>query len=92
MGTQNNYGSQEKQTLAEAADEIQKLLKQLESNNPDATDAEKEVFVTAAIPPSKRQRFVGALQAGGKEALKELLDNPYVNVGVAIVEGWQNPN
>ncbi|GGA29450.1 hypothetical protein CYANOKiyG1_45860 [Okeania sp. KiyG1] len=92
IGTQNNYGSQEKQTLAEAADEIQKLLKQLESNNPDATDAEKQVFVTAAIPPSKRQRFVGALQAGGKEALKELLDNPYVNVGVAIVEGWQNPN
>ena len=92
IGTQNNYASQEKQTLAEAADEIQKLLKQLESNNPDATDAEKEAFVTACIPPNNRQRFVGALQAGGKEALKELLDNPYVNVGVAIVEGWQNPN
>jgi len=91
IGTQHNYGSPEKQTLADAAAEIQKLLKQLESNNPDATDAEKEVFVTAAIPPNKRQRFVGALQAGGKEAFKELLDNPYVNVGVAIVEGWQNP-
>ncbi|MGD1699777.1 NACHT domain-containing protein [Dapis sp. BLCC M229] len=90
-GTQYNYSSQEKQTLAEAAEEIQKLLKQLESNNPDATDAEKEAFVTASIPPNNRQRFVGALQAGGKEALKELLDNPYVNVGVAIVEGWQNP-
>ncbi|WP_293064440.1 hypothetical protein [Okeania sp. SIO2B3] len=90
-GTQNNYGSQEKQTLAEAAEEIQKLLKQLESNNPDATDAEKQAFVTASIAPSNRQRFVGALQAGGKEALKKLLDNPYVNVGVAIVEGWQNP-
>ncbi|NEQ72973.1 MAG: hypothetical protein F6K23_07740 [Okeania sp. SIO2C9] len=71
---------------------MQKLLKQLESNNPDATDAEKQAFVTASIPPNNRQRFVGALQAGGKEALKELLDNPYVNVGVAIVEGWQNPN
>ncbi len=91
VATQHNYGSQEKQTLAEAADEIQKLLKQLESNNPAATDAEKEAFVTASIPPSNRKRFVGALQAGGKEALKELLDNPYVNVGIAIVEGWQNP-
>ena len=91
VGTQNNYSSQDKQTLAEAAAEIQKLLKQLESNNPAATDDEKTAFVTASIPPSKRQRFVGALQAGGKEALKELLDNPYVNVGVAIVEGWQNP-
>ncbi|MDY7004339.1 MAG: hypothetical protein SWX82_10390 [Cyanobacteriota bacterium] len=65
-------------------------MKQLESNNPAATDAEKQAFVTASIPPNNRQRFVGALQAGGKEALKELLDNPYVNVGVAIVEGWQN--
>ncbi len=67
-------------------------MKQLESNNPAATDAEKTAFVTASIPPNNRQRFVGALQAGGKEALKELLDNPYINVGVAIVEGWQNPN
>jgi hypothetical protein len=50
-------------------------LKQLELNNPAATDAEKEAFVTASIPPNNRQRFVGALQAGGKEALKELLDN-----------------
>ncbi|MDE5081229.1 MAG: hypothetical protein O4859_07870, partial [Trichodesmium sp. St18_bin1] len=91
VGTQNNYGSQEKQTLAEAAAEIQKLLKQLELNNPAATDAEKEAFVTASIPPNNRQRFFGALQALGKEALKELLDNPYINVGVATVEGWQNP-
>ena len=91
VGTQNNYGSQEKQTLAEAAAEIQKLLKQLELNNPAATDAEKEAFVTASIPPNNRQRFVGALTAGGKEAFKELLDNPYINVGVATVEGWQNP-
>ncbi|MGB3512203.1 MAG: hypothetical protein WBA93_23795, partial [Microcoleaceae cyanobacterium] len=91
VGKQNNYGSQEKQTLAEAAAEIQKLLKQLESNNPDATDAEKEAFVTASIPQNNRQRVLAALQAGGKEALKELLDNPYVNIGVAIVEGWQNP-
>ncbi len=66
-------------------------MKQLEENNPAATDAEKQAFVTACIPPSNRQRIVGALQAGGKEALKELLDNPYVNVGVAIVEGWKHP-
>ncbi|MDE5073063.1 MAG: hypothetical protein O4806_14860, partial [Trichodesmium sp. St5_bin8] len=60
-------------------------------NNPAATDAEKEAFVTASIPPNNRQRFVGALTALGKEAFKELLDNPYINVGVATVEGWQNP-
>ena len=88
---QHNYPAEPKQTLAEAAAEIQNLLKQLESNNPTATDAEKEAFVTASIPPSNRQRFIAALQAGGKKALKELLDNPSANIGVAIVEGWQNP-
>ena len=31
----NIYASEQKQTLAEAADEIQKLLKQLEQTNPD---------------------------------------------------------
>ncbi|NEQ37950.1 MAG: hypothetical protein F6K40_17445 [Okeania sp. SIO3I5] len=87
----NNYTLEQKQTLAEAAEEIQQLLKQLESNNPAATDEEKVAFVSASIPPSNRQRFVGALQAGGKELFKGLLDNLYVNVGVAIVEGWQNP-
>jgi hypothetical protein len=31
------------------------------------------------------------LQAGGKAALDEFLKNPYVNVDVAIIEGWQKP-
>lgn len=85
------YHSEQKQTLAEAAAEIQKLLKQLEQTNPTATEAEKKAYVSASIPPTLRARTVSALKAGGKEALKELLDNPYVNIGVAIVEGWQSP-
>lgn len=89
--TQHNYAPEQKQTLAEAAAEIQRLLKQLEETNPNATDTEKAAFVNLAIPANTRQRFVSALQAGGKEALKEFLDNPYVNIGTAIVEGWQDP-
>ncbi|NEO99700.1 MAG: hypothetical protein F6K58_13675 [Symploca sp. SIO2E9] len=88
---QHNYAPEQKQTLAEAAAEIQRLLKQLEETNPNATDTEKAAFVNLAIPANSRQRLVSALQAGGKEALKEFLDNPYVNIGTAIVEGWQNP-
>jgi uncharacterized protein YjbI with pentapeptide repeats len=82
--------SPEKQSLAEAAAEIQKLLKQLEETNPTATEAEQKAFVTAAIPVTVRQRAVAALEAGGKAAIEEFLDNPYVNVGMAIVEGWRN--
>ncbi|WP_287296870.1 hypothetical protein [Moorena sp. SIO2C4] len=89
--TQNNYAPEKNQTLSEAAAEIQQLLKQLEQSNPNATDLEKTAFVNIAIPASTKQRLLSALESGGKEALRELLDNPYVNVGMAIVEGWQNP-
>jgi len=89
-GDQNIYAAPEKQSLAEAAAEIQKLLKQLEQTNPTATEAEQKAFVTAAIPATLRQRAAGALQAGGKTAIAEFLENPYVNVAIAIVEGWRD--
>ncbi len=88
---QHNYAPEQRQTLAEAAQEIQQLLKQLEVNNPTATEAEQKAFVTAAVAPTRRARVLTALQAGGKEALKEFLDNPYLNVAIAIIEGWKNP-
>lgn len=79
----------QKQTLAEAAAEIQELLKQLEETNPTATEAEQKAFVTAAIEPTRREGFLSALQAGWKEAIQEFLDNPYLNVGIATLEGWK---
>jgi hypothetical protein len=79
----------EKPTLAEAAAEIQKLLKQLEESNPSATVEQQQAFVNIAVSPTLKARFVSALQSGWKEAMKELLDNPYVNVGIALLEGWQ---
>lgn len=85
------YLYEEKQTLAEAAAEIQQLLKQLKKTNPTATDAEKIAHVNDETTPSFKRRVVGALQAGGEAALEEFLDNPYVNVGKAIVKGWIKP-
>ncbi|MBN3945133.1 MAG: hypothetical protein HWQ38_01000 [Nostoc sp. NMS7] len=38
--------------------------------------------------PSK-SRLINALQAGGKEAFKEVIDHPLVNIFVAVIEGWQ---
>lgn len=89
-GTQYNFASEQKKTLAEAASEIQNLLKHLEKTNPTATEAEQEAFVTTAISPTLRKRTVNALKAGGQVAIEEFLDNPYVNVAMAIIEGWQN--
>ena len=87
---QHIYALPEKQSLAEVMAEIQTLLKQLDQTNPTATEADKKTFVTAAIPVTRRQRAVGALQAGGKTAIAEFLENPYVNVAIAIVEGWRD--
>lgn len=82
------FQSKQKQTLAEAAAEIQKLLKQLEHTNPSATEIEKIAYVNDETTPSFKRRFVGALQAGGEAAIEEFFDNPYINVVKAIVKYW----
>ncbi len=88
-GNQNIYVSEDKQTLAEAAAEIQQLLKQLEKTNPTATKTEKINYVSATIAPTKRKRIMSALKAGGQAAISEFLDNPYLNVAIAVIEDWK---
>lgn len=83
--------TEQKKTLAEAANEIQQLLKQLEKNNPTATETEKIIFVNDETTPNFKRRVVGALQSGGEAVIEEFLDNSYVNVGKAIVKGWIKP-
>jgi len=87
---QHNYAPEQKQTLAEVAAEIQQLLQQLEQTNASATEADQAAFLTAVIPPTKRQRCVNALREGGKELLKELMDNKWLNATIAAIEGWQS--
>lgn len=89
QANQYNYAPEQKQTLAEAAAEIQQLLEQLEKTNPTATQVDKQAFVTAAMAPEHRSRIVRALEAGGEKALSEFLKNPYINVAVAIIKEWQ---
>ena len=91
QANQHIHLSEQKKTLAEAAAEIQQLLKQLEETNPAATKAEKVAYVNDETTRSFKRRVVGALQAGSEAAIEEFLDNPYVNVGKAIVKGWIKP-
>ena len=88
-GNQNIYVSEQQQNLAEAAAEIQQLLKQLEKTNPTATEIEKVNYVSASIAPTKRKRIMSALKAGGQAAIEEFLDNPYLNVVIAVIEDWK---
>ena len=89
VGGTINQGSERKQTLAEAAVEIQQLLMQLEKSNPTATEAEKVAYVNDETPPALKSRVASALKAGSISAVDTLVDNsPFSNFAKAIVEGW----
>jgi hypothetical protein len=91
VGGTINQGSERKQTLAEAAVEIQQLLMQLEKSNPTATEEEKVAYVNDETPPALKSRVAGALKAGSISAVDTLLDNsPYVNIVRAILQGWRS--
>ncbi|MDF5735627.1 MULTISPECIES: hypothetical protein [unclassified Nostoc] len=83
------YTSEQKQYLSQFAKDIQRILEKLERNQPNATQAEKQNIISYEIPPEQRSRIVRALKAGGEKALEELLDNPYLNIAIAVVKEWQ---
>lgn len=94
-GNITNYTPEQRQNLAEAAVEIQQLLNQLGQSYPTNTPLEKQIAVTEALKqidsnPTLKARVIGALKAGGTEALKELVDHPLVNILLATLEGWQD--
>ena len=95
-GNQIIYSSDQRQNLAEAAKEIQQLLNQLSETYPTTTSAGQMAIATKAVEeieqnPALKQRVIGALKAGGTEALKEMVDHPAVNILLAVLEGWQKP-
>lgn len=88
----HNHATQ--QNLAEAAVEIQQLLQQLEQIYPTTTFPEKAVVAERAIEriennSNLKAKVIRALKAAGKEAFKEAVDHPLINVLMAAIEGWQ---
>lgn len=91
--TINQTNNVTQKPLAEAAAEIQKLLKQLEETNPTATEAQQIAYVNIATEPELKQRAIAALQQGGETAIDEfVLENKYLKVIKAIAKGWLQPN
>jgi hypothetical protein len=93
-GTINNYPSEQKQTLAEAAAEIQQLLQQLEQTYPTNTTTEQMVVATKAIERIEsdstwKQRVVNAVKEGGLQAFEKAIDNPVGAFIVGAIKGWQ---
>jgi hypothetical protein len=88
VGGTINQGGEGRQTLAEAADEIQQLLMQLEKSQPTATESEKVAYVNDETPPDFKSRVVNALKGGGEAAVDAIIDNViYGSLVGAIVKG-----
>ena len=92
-GTINNEAA-EKPSLAEAAAEIQTLLKQLEQPAPAETMTEKMTLATQAIAqieanPTFKQRAVAALTAGGMKAFESAIDHPVAAFVIGAIEEWK---
>ncbi len=84
----------EQQNLAQAAADIQALLKQLEETYPTNTTMGKMAIATEAIQridndPKLTQRILSALKAGGTSALDSLLDHPAASFVIGALEDWQ---
>ncbi|MEH2243315.1 hypothetical protein [Nostoc sp.] len=62
QANQNIYTSEQKQTLVDASTEIQRLIKQLEQNNPTANETEKIAYVNDETTPSWKRHLIGAFQ------------------------------
>ncbi|MBD2143124.1 pentapeptide repeat-containing protein [Anabaena sp. FACHB-1250] len=85
-----------KQNLADSASEIQQLLQILNQSYPPDIPTDTQAEIEVAVKginknPQLKERVIGALKAGGIEAIKELADNIYVNVLIAAYDGWKNP-
>ncbi|NEP53875.1 MAG: hypothetical protein F6K65_35825 [Moorea sp. SIO3C2] len=82
----------QKQTLVEAAEEIQQLLDQVSQTNPTTTNKEKMIVVGEVVDkiennPTLKVKVINSLKSGRVEAFKESIDHPLVNILMATIEG-----
>ena len=83
-GNITNHASEHRQNILEVAKEIEALLQHLQQSYPSTTSAEKMAIVAKAVEEIEKNstlkgRVIGALKAGGTEAIKEFVDNPLIN-------------
>ena len=90
----NYYAAGEKQTLAEAAEEIQALLEQLEKSYPTDTTTGKMALATETIQRidnnrNLTERILSALQVGSIKAFEQFLSHPAASFVVGALEDWK---
>ncbi|MHC5674926.1 hypothetical protein [Nostoc sp.] len=90
----NYYAAGQPQSLAEAAAEIQLLLKQLEQTYPTTTTSQQMVVAAEAVNriesnPTLKKRVINAVKEGGLAAFEKAIDNPAGAFIVGAIKGWQ---
>jgi hypothetical protein len=90
----NYYAAGQPQSLAQAAAEIQLLLKQLEQTYPTATTSQQMVVAAEAINqiennPTMKQKVINAVKEGGLAAFEKAIDNPAGAFIAGAIKGWQ---
>lgn len=90
----NYYAAGQPQSLAEAAAEIQLLLKQLEQTYPITTTSQQMVVAAEAINriesnPTLKKRVINAVKEGGLAAFEKAIDNPAGAFIIGAIKGWQ---
>lgn len=97
QANQYNYIPEQRQTLAEAAAEIQQLLEQLEKSYPTKTLSQKGIVAEKTIERIEankdwKQKVINSVRAMGIEAFMELIDSPVANVLRAGIESLLEEN
>ena len=90
----NYYAAGQPQSLAQAAADIQLLLKQLEQTYPTTTTSQQMVVAAEAINriesnPTLKIRVINAVKEGGLAAFEKAIDNPAGAFIVGAIKGWQ---
>ena len=91
------YNEAQQKTLAEAAAEIQDLLKQLDKSY-DTSSYSGKVQVADVIVksiennPDLKTRIISALKVGGVKAFEQLLSHPAASFVIGALEDWQKKN
>jgi len=85
------------QNLAQAAQEIQQFLQQLDNSYSSETTNGKmkmaiEVVECIENNPNLKQRILSALKAGGIQAFERLLDHPAASFVAGALADWQASN
>jgi uncharacterized protein YjbI with pentapeptide repeats len=73
-----------------AAEKILQLFRDLEQTNPGATEKEKHNFIISSIPPAMIVKLQTAVRAGSTETIKQIINNPFVNIIIAMIEAWNH--